>query len=225
MVLSLRRRLAKRGAADPRIARSLELMLGHADQFVSTVHEGLVAARELWRITRDPSAKGPNERIVAADAARLKALRAWIVKARANPARVAAACPVVGEWQITFDYVLTEPALQRLVVEARGGDGAWAPLHSLTLIEFRAEAARPNTRLRREFTAPVPSRETPLRISLRGIGRVGVTQIELSDGVTSLRPRRWPSSRIHVLGTKAAKSGFPDLDWGRNNASVALDFR
>jgi hypothetical protein len=224
MVFSLRRRLAKRGAADPKVARGLGLMLGHADQFVSTVHEGLAAARELWRLTRDPSLRGPNERIAMADALRLKALRVWIVRAIASPARVASASPVCGAWQLTFDYILSEPALQRIVVESQGEDGVWTPLHARTLIEFMAEAARPATKLRREFSAPVPAADTRLRIGVRGIGRVGVTQVELSDGVTRLRPRRWPSSRIHILGTKAPKSGFPDLNWGRNNASVALDF-
>jgi Glycosyl hydrolase family 20, catalytic domain len=223
-VFSLRRRLAKRGPSDPRIARSLASMLAHADQFVATVHEGLRAARRLWGLTRDPRFTGPNERMVSADAARLRALRTWIARAAALPARLVVASPVCGRWQLTFDVVLTEPALQRLVVEARGQDGVWAPLHSRTLIEFRAEAARPRARIRREFSVPVSDSRAVLRIAVRGIGRVGVTQVELSDGVTTLRPRRWPSSRVHTLGTKAPKSGFPDLDWGRNNASVALDF-
>jgi hypothetical protein len=224
MVFSLRRRLARRGAADPRIARSLAGMLGHADQFVATVHEGLRAARQLWGLTRDPRFRGPNERIVAADAARLKALRTWITRAAALPARLSLGSPVCGRWQLIFDVVVAEPALQRLVVEVRGPDGTWTALHALTMIEFRAEAARPRARIRREFSVPVEEPHAPLRIAIRGIGRVGVTQIELSDGVKTLRPRRWPSSRVHVLGTKAPGSGFPDLDWGRNNASVTLNF-
>ncbi|HEY5227175.1 MAG TPA: family 20 glycosylhydrolase [Opitutaceae bacterium] len=224
LVFSLRRRLAKRGPADPRIARSLAAMLGHADQFVATVHEGLRAARQLWRLTRDPRFRGPNERIVAADAARLKALRTWITRAAALPGRLALASPVCGRWQLIFDVVLAEPALQRLVVEARGKDGAWAPLHARTLIEFRAEAARPRARIRREFSVPVEDPHAPLRIALRGIGRASISQVELTDGVVSLRPQGWSPARVRTLGRRAPRSGFPDLDWSRNEESVALAF-
>ena len=225
LVFSLRRRLAKRGPADPKIARSLGLMLGHADQFVATVHEGLRAARQLWGLTRDPKVKGPNERIVAADAARLKALRGWITRAASDPRRLVAASPVCGRWQLIFDIVLTEPALQRIVVESQGPEGAWSSLHGRTLIEFRAEAARPNARIRREFSVPVEDPSVQLRIAIRGIGRVMVSQAELTDGVTSLRHLGWAPARLRTLGKRAPRSGFPDLDWSRNEEAVLLRFR
>jgi len=223
-VLSLRRRMARRGPADPKVARTLALMLGHADQFVTTVHAGLRSARELWRLTREAAVRGPNERIVQADAARLRVLRRWISKCLANPAGLMTASPVCGAWQLTFDLVLAEPALQRVVVEQLGADGPWTALHARTLVEFRADAARPRSKIRREFTVPVPGPAAKLRIALRGLGRVGVAHPELTDGVTVLRPRRWAPARVRTLGTRAPRSGFPDLDWTRNAAVLPLDF-
>ena len=200
-------------------------MLGHADQFVATVHEGLRAARQLWGLTRDPKVKGPNEKVVAADAARLKALRGWITRAITDPRRLVAASPVCGRWQLTFDIVLTEPALQRIVVESQGPEGAWSAVHGRTLIEFRAEAARPKARIRREFSVPVDDPAVPLRVAIRGIGRVMLSQVELTDGVRSLRPLGWAPARLRTLGKRAPRSGFPDLDWSRNEEAVLLRFK
>ena len=74
---------------------------------------------DLWRLTRDRRVRGPNERMVARDPVRLRALRRWIARCAADPARLATASPVCGAWQLRFDVLLTEPALQRMVVECR----------------------------------------------------------------------------------------------------------
>jgi hypothetical protein len=224
MILSLRRKAAKRGAGDPKVARGLALMLGHADEFVPLLHAGLRAAREMWGLTRSRAAKGPNESILQKDAHRLRALRRWIARAAADHKRVDEDSPVCGAWQLTFDIVLTEPALQRIVVEEQGGDGAWREIHGRTLIEFRADAARPHARLRREFTVPVEGPGTALRIALRGIGRVGISDVQLTDGVVVRRPAGLQAPRVRILGKRAPKGGFPDLDWGRNEDAVALRF-
>jgi hypothetical protein len=225
MVLSLRRRAAKRGPGDAKVARGLGLMRGHAEQFVAVLHEGMRAARDLWRLTRDRTTRGPNERMVQADAVRLRALHRWIERARADPARVAAASPVCGSWQLIFDVVLAEPALQRVVVEQRSDDGSWRALHGRTAIEFRAQAARPRAKIRREFSVPVEDPGASLRIAVRGVGRVSISQVELTDGVASLRPQGWAPARFRVLGKRAPRSGFPDIDWARNEEAVALRFR
>jgi hypothetical protein len=224
LVFSLRRRLARRGPGDPKIARGLALMLGHADQFVATLHAGLRAAREVWRLTRDHGVRGPNEKMIQADAARLRALRRWIVRAASSPERLATASPVCGAWQLMFDVVLNEPALQKVVVEMLAADGAWQPLHGRMTIEFRADAARPRAKIRREFSVPVAGPEVPLRIAVRGLGRVAIANVELTDGVAVLAPRGWTAARRAVAGRMPPKSGFPELDWERNSGAVLLDF-
>jgi hypothetical protein len=223
-VLALRRRMARGGPGDPRVRRGIAALLGQADQFSASIRSGLRSARALWGLTRDRRVTGPNERIVESDRARLARLRRWIQRCGAEPARLSTASPVLGAWQVLFDVVLSEPALQRVVVEARGRDGTWLPLHGRTAIEFRAEAARPNTSIRREFSVPVEGPDSRLRICVRGLGRVAVANVELTDGVTSLRPAGWPHARRRVLGRPAPRKGFPELDWGVNAASCELAF-
>jgi hypothetical protein len=224
MVFALRRRLARFGPADPRVVAGIAGLLGHADQFAATVKLGRRAARELWGLTRDRRERGPNERIVAKDADRLAALRSWIVRAAADPGRLTAASPVCGAWQLRFDVLLSRPALQRVVVECRSPDGTWRVLHGRMALEFRAEAARPRTDIRREFSVPVPGPDSVLRIAVRGIGQVGIALVELTDGVAVLRARGWTAASKRTIGKAAPPQGFPVLEWERNAGAVALLF-
>jgi hypothetical protein len=225
LVFALRRRLARAGSGDPRVAAGIAMMLRHADQFAPTVKAGRRAAGELWGLTRGRRTLGPNQRIVHEDADRLAALRQWIRRAAADPAVLRTASPVCGAWQLRFDVLVYRPALQRVVVECRHPDGSWRLLHGRMALEFRAGAARPRTDIRREFSVPVPDAASVLRIGVRGIGRVEIADVELTDGVTVLRPRRWTPSSRRTLGRAARRRGFPSLDWECNAGEVSLDFR
>ncbi len=223
-ILALRRRLARSGPGDTRVKRGIESLLQSAARFEARVRSGRVAARKLWRLTRNKHPAGPNERISAADAVRLRSLRRWLGRCEADPRRLASASPVLGAWQLRFDVILERPALQRVVVECRGPGGGWTELHSRTMIEFRAAAARPRTSIRREFSVPVDGPHAALRIALRGLGQVAIARVELTDGVKSLAPRGWRAASRKALGRPAPGSGFPDLDWGRDTGAVDLDF-
>ena len=74
------------------------------------------------------------------------------------------------------------------------------------------------------MSVPVAGPDAPLRVAVRGIGRVAIANVELTDGVTTLRPRGWNAARRVVLGARTPGTGLPSLDWERNRASVALDF-
>jgi hypothetical protein len=224
LVLALRRRLAREGPASPRLASGIAMLRRHAAEFEAAVKAGRIAARRLWTLTRDGRHRGPNELLVERDAAQLRALRRWIARAAADPQRLSAASPVVGAWQLRFDVLLTRPVLQKIVVECQGQDGSWQLLYGRMTLEFRAEAARPVTSLRREFSVPVPGPDPRLRIAVRGIGSVGIANVDLTDGVSVLRPAGWRASTRRMLGKSAPKSGFPILDWERNTGAVALDF-
>jgi hypothetical protein len=199
-------------------------MLRHADEFAATAKAGRRAARDLWRLTRDRRVSGPNERIVALDSVRIRALRRWIARCLADPRRLFAPSPVCGAWHLRFDVLLDRPALQRVVVERRGPDGMWKAIRARTLIEFRAAAARPRARLRREMSVPVEGPEAPLRIAARGLGRFGVSQVELTDGVQVRLARGWSARRPRYIGKNPPRSGFPRLDWERNTGLITLRF-
>jgi hypothetical protein len=224
LVLSLRRRLSRRGAADPGVAAGIAMLERNAGEFQTAVAAGRRAARELWGLTRDRRQHGPNERIVGMDARRLRNLRSWIARAATDPAALMTASPVCGAWQLRFDVLLSRPALQRIVVECRGPDGTWRLLHGRMALEFRAEAARTRTAIRREFSAPVPGPDSALRIAVRGVGRLTVANVDLTDGVSILRPVGWAAATRKTLGKAAPRRGFPVLDWERNAGAVALDF-
>ena len=222
LILALRRRMARDGADDPRLRRGLATLLELADRFGASVAAGRGAARALWRLTRSARVRGPNERMVGEDGVRLRKLRRWIRRCAADPSRLAAASPVCGAWLLRFDVVLAEPALQKVVVERLAKDGSWRLLRGRMAIEFRAEAARPRTTIRREFCVPLGGPGDALRIAVRGVGRVGVSNVELTDGVRVLRPHWRGAARLKVIGLRAPRDGFPVLDWDRNSGPTAL---
>jgi hypothetical protein len=223
-VPALRRRMFRRGERDPGITAAIRALGESARRFQGTLAAGRKAARRLWRLTRDPRQEGPNERILREDAARLLHVRRWLGRCAAQPRRLRSESPLFGPWQLNFDVVLSEPALQQVLVEGRAGDGAWETIQARMTIEFRARAARPRASIRREFSVPVAGPDCGLRIAVRGLGRVGIANVELTDGVSALRPRGWSGPRCRRIGSPAPKGGFPRLDWERNSGSIELVF-
>ena len=223
-VFQLRRWLAQGGPTHPRIKPALLALRTEAQEFGRAWRDGRSAARAMWTRTRDRAVRGPNETLLAADADRLSSWREWLASVAARPELLRAATPVCGAWQLRFLVWNFAPALQKVVVEQRQSDGTWAVLHGRFTIEFRAAAARPRTPLRREFTVPIDSPSARLRLAVRGIGQVRLGQVELTDGVTRLRPRHWPSALRKLLGRPAPQRGFPELDLQVNQGELPLAF-
>jgi len=244
-----------------------------AVDFAAALRAGRKAVRVMWARTRDPHRHGPNEQMLAADAARLRAWQSWLAHAARRPALAWQATPVCGAWQLQFTMHNFAPALQRVIVEQQRADGVWEELYGRFMIEFRAFAARPRTRIKREFSVPVgpdlgsgpaaavydrrmaeedrrsqtaatgPSAavgharsasRTPLahargygsslRLAVRGVGQVAISHVELTDGVTTLRPAGWRLTQKKILGRPAPRQGFPALDLERNQGEVTLRF-
>ncbi|HTZ22317.1 MAG TPA: family 20 glycosylhydrolase [Opitutaceae bacterium] len=260
-VWRLRRLLAKNRAESslpPRRVRDnapyhlIDQLRKEAVVFTTALRTGRKAARVMWARTRDPRQRGPNEQMLAADAARLRAWQRWLARAAQRPAIVRQATPVCGAWQLQFTVHNFAPALQRVVVERSRTNGTWEELYGRYLIEFRAYAARPRTRIKREFSVPVPvaavydrrlvgegrrsqtaatgAQTTTttaieyLRLAVRGLGQVAISHVELTDGVTTLRPAGWRLTQKKILGRPAPRQGFPELDLGCNQGEVALRF-
>jgi hypothetical protein len=55
----------------------------------------------------------------------------------------------------------------------------------------------------------VANRFPCLRLAVRGLGQVGVSNVELTNGVLTFRPHGWPTTRQKILGRPAPRQGFP----------------
>lgn len=215
-----RRHLAR---GDPRQAREALGRSGRdAKQFAQELHRGRLAARAMWRRSRNTRRRGPNETMLDQDAGRLKAVRTWLQRAEKNPALAGGPTPFCGVWQLQFTLHNFAPALQKVVIEQQAEDGAWKELHSLFTIEFKSAAARPRAKIVREMSVPVDSADARLRLAVRGAGQVVVSAVILTNGVLT---RRQPHSRQKIiLGAPAPHRGFPPIDWSHNGGELILDF-
>ncbi len=221
-VFALRKMFSK--AARPGGAPYIGRLETKAQAFAKTIAAGRKAARAMWQRTRDPKVRSQNETIIDADAARLLVWRDWLGAARSEPENVFAASPFCGAWQLQFVVHNFAPALQRVVVEQQTPDGVWHELHGRHTIEFRAEAARPRANLRHPFSVPVSAPDAVLRISLHGLGQVGIEKVSLTNGVKTLAAKS-PRKRI-ILGRPAPQRGFPDIAAAPGSTSVlSLDFK
>lgn len=222
-VVSQLRRLHATGQGDrrgPHVAGALEA----ADAFGDSLKAGRAAANVMWTRTRNPRAQSPHTEIFDRDAARLKTWRQWLSAVAKDSARALDAAPVHGRWQLTFIVHNHAPALQKILVEQQSAKGAWTTLAERFTIEFRAQAARPKARVRREFSVAVDSPVKSLRIALRGVGEVAVSHVVFTDGVITLRPKDWPVRDRRALGSPAPTKGLPDLHLGSNRDAVDLVF-
>ncbi len=216
-VARLRRQLAARKSLDP----TLDRLKSEAAAFRLTLRTGRTAARAMWTRTRDAQGASPNDAILTADASRLRDWLRWLNRCRHKPVTVLTASPVFGVWQLDLTVHNFAPALQKVIVEQQDPAGRWHPLAARFTIEFRAHAARPRTRIRRTFSIPVDSPERPLRVAVRGLGQVALSQVTLSNGPTTLLAWRNPVR----LGVPVPHFGFPELDWERNADERLLSFR
>ena len=209
-VFRLRRLIQGRANRPGEPELPLKQMQADAAAFSRELRAGRKAARAMWVRTRDPQARGQNETILDADEQRLAAWCDWLKRAKAETQIISGATPVCGAWQLQFWVINFAPAVQKITVEQLQSDGTWRELASRYTIEFRAKAARPTAKVRREFTVPVESSDTALRIAVHGVGQVAISHIALTNGVTTRRAIDW--SQKKTVGVPAPTHGFPQLD-------------
>jgi hypothetical protein len=201
----------------------LKTMQTNAAAFAPAMKAGRRAAQAMWERSRPAHLRGQNEALLDADEQRLADWRDWLKRAARQPAIIAGATPVCGAWQLQFMVHNFAPAVQKVVVEQQDEGGAWRELGARFTIEFRAQAARPRTKLKREFTVPVDSPGARLRIAVRGVGQVAISHATLTDGVETRRAASFHARQI--LGRAAPAAGLPVLDWSENRAVLPLKIR
>ncbi len=219
-VFKWRRLLAKGDSAT--VLPLVKDAAARASEFAQALKAGRAGARAMQARTRGRQVQGQNERLLESDENRLAEWRAWLKRAAREPELAARATPVCGAWQLQFMVHNFAPAGQKVAVEQQGADGLWRELAGRFTIEFRAFAARPRTKIKREFAVPVDSPEAILRIAVRGVGQVAVSQVTLTNGVETRHTGRW--QRPVVLGEKAPARGLPPLDWSQNCGEWLVDF-
>ena len=188
------------------------------------LRSGRRAARTMWCRTRDPARHGQNETILNSDAARLRRWRTWLRAAERDPRRIDTACEVVGRWQLQLTVHNDRPALQCVVVQQQATDGTWHDLARRYTLEFRTAAARPRARIAREWSVPVEDPDLPVRLTLRGVGEVGISHVQLTSGHTTRPNRAWPTRVRQRLGTPAPHSGWVAFDATENRHHLDLAF-
>ncbi|HEY0965780.1 MAG TPA: family 20 glycosylhydrolase [Opitutaceae bacterium] len=219
------RRVLRRGLLAPAATTRIAELQAEASAFYAAIARGRGAALRMWRRSRDPGQRGQNEAILDRDEQRLRDWLRWLSQCRLNPDLAWEGTPVCGRWQLNFTVHNHAPALQKIIVEQQQADGTWRELAARFTIEFRATAARPRSRIKRGFSVPVENPALPARIAVRGLGRVSISQVSLTNGVDILRPAGRPLSRKSILGKAAPKSGLPTLNWTHNAGELALRFR
>ena len=215
-VFKLRRLLGK---ARPPGALHLKTIQASARLFARALKAGWLAARAMWVRTRDPLAQGQNEAMLEADGKRLALWRDWLKRAARQPELAWQATPVCGVWQLQFMVHNFAPAVQKVIVEQEDASGAWRELAGRFTIEFRAFAARPYTKIKREFTVPVDSPDRKLRIAVRGVGQVAISHVALTNGVETRRSVAF--RRQKIIGHCTPQRGFPNFT-AKLDANIAV---
>jgi hypothetical protein len=206
-VLRWRRWLAKGERA--LVMRHITTALKSAGAFALALRAGRKAATAMWTRTRERDQRGQNAALLDNDLRRLEEWCRWLKAARRQPENVCNPSPVCGAWQLCLRVHNFAPAAQKVIVEQQETDGRWTEILSRHTIEFRAPAARPDTRIVRELSAPVSGPSVKLQLRIAGVGQVRVSHVVLTDGLTVHTALRARTTKL--LGRKPATRGLPDL--------------
>ncbi len=206
------------------LQRALADMEAKTDAFETTLKEGAIAARNLWKSSRTPNPRGANSAIVASDRKRMRAWKTWLAKTLKNPDHLMTASVMTGRWQLQFYIHAIRPAANLVVVQQQEGNGKWRDIRQRHTIEFRSGAARRTSQLKRGWSVPIEDASLPIRIALRGVGEIAIGSVQLSNGIETRRNRSWPRGQRRKLGKPAPTSGWPELEWSTNRDELELAF-
>ncbi|GAB5559461.1 MAG: hypothetical protein SynsKO_11080 [Synoicihabitans sp.] len=221
-ILRTRRLLAREREEEARSI--LTRLIAEATSCADEIKTGKAAADELWKLTRNANSTGPNHEIIRQDRQRLTAWKRWLTQALRNPAKVNCNSPLVGVWQLELTVHATRPNANAVVVQQQDATGEWRDLRQRHTIEFRSAVARRRSIFKRGWSVPISNPDLPLRLALRGVGEVTISQVSLTNGLETRRNRTWSQASRQRLGTSAPESGWPHLDWAINQDVVALAF-
>jgi hypothetical protein len=202
----------------------LESLKGTTGAFEQAMAQAKTTARELWRYTRQAKPAGPNHEILKADLTKLRAWTRWLDAACSEHRRVNMASPVLGAWQLSMVVHATHPNANLIVVQQQQASGIWEDVRQRHTIEFRSIAARRRSQIKRGWSVPIDHPHRPLRLALRGLGQIAISQVLLTNGPITQRNQSWPRGTRQELGEPSLESGWPELNWSENRDTVPLVF-
>lgn len=221
-VLRARRLLSRHRTAE--CAALLTRLKDRVGEFTQAWIAAETAAQDLWRLTRAARRTGPNQKILKRDRDRLHQWERWLEGALETPAQVMKTGPLLGTWQLSLTVHATRPNANLVVVQQQSQNGEWTDLRQRHTIEFRSGAAQRRSTLKRAWSVPLQNIDQPLRLTLRGLGEVAISQVFVTNGPQTKWNQTWPRSVRKSLGQPAPESGWPDLDWSSNRAALELEF-
>ena len=186
--------------------------------------EGKKSANALSKLTRKEFTRGANQTILKDDGEKLKAWKRWLYSTRRNVNHLLQTSPIAGRWQLCLTVHASRPTANLVVVQQQNKSGDWIDLRRRHTIEFRGHSAKACSQIKRPWSAPIEDPQRPIRIVLRGLGEVAISQVRLTDGITTKTNLTWKAALRKRLGTTAPTTGWPDLDWAKNINHVDLEF-
>lgn len=206
-VLSLRRDWTQQKPLRAQIHR----LLAQAAVFQKSWREGRQAAHTMWRLTRHAKATPPNLELMNRDRIQLASWTDWLRDCLDQPAHVLSTNVVVAENLLSFTVWNFAPAVQRIVIEQATGD-SWQVVKSCHTIEFMSSGASARSSLKHIYAAPISGsidKPPSLRIAIGGVGRVRISNLRLTNGITAWK---YDMAQTWIeLGQNTTK-GWPQLD-------------
>lgn len=199
------------------------------------------ASGRLWRSSRYAGDPDPTAQIIKKEIREFRAFQKYLDAALIDPERLFESSMILGRWHLLFHVRNFAPALQGMAVEEQLSDGSWKPIHNLFSLEFTDEGCWPKTDIVHRHSVPVEwsgRRGLRLRLGIRGIGQLEISGLKLTNGVreAALKIVGKSSGSIMradhaikenrpgaLLGQKAPKKGFPEIDWSADQAWMEIE--
>lgn len=208
----------------PQLEALLQGLQAGTQAFSEQLDLGAQAAKSLHALTRKRNSPNANAQIVASDRRQLAAWKKWLSSVQKDAGNLMLASPLAGRWQLCLTVHVTRPAANLVVIQQQNETGEWSDLRLRHTIEFRSGSARPRSQVKRTWSVPIEEPDLPLRIGLRGVGEVVISQVRLTDGISTRTDPTWKPATRKKFSSTPISEGWVPLDWSTNIDQFDLNF-
>lgn len=188
------------------------------------------ATKALWEAHRYQEDENKLLKILMDDMESLPRLDKFLEEAEKNPAIVFESCELLAARQLLVTVHNRKPCLQGLNVQVSCDGKTFESVHGLWLLEFTADAGKPDADFWRIHSIPLPEKFTDKTLRVRfqsiGVGEFDISNPLLTVGGQQIKPVRLlgvsgqisnescilqENARV-TIGAPAPERGFPDFD-------------